>query len=33
DWTDGEHRYSRMVFIGRDLDEAMLNAGFEGCVA
>ncbi len=33
DWKDGEHRYSRMVFIGRDLDEAMLKAGFEGCVA
>ena len=33
DWKDGEHRYSRMVFIGRDLDEAALKAGFEGCVA
>jgi G3E family GTPase len=33
DWKDGERRYSRMVFIGRDLDEAMLRAGFEGCVA
>lgn len=33
DWKDGEPRYSRMVFIGRDLDEAMLKAGFEGCVA
>ncbi|ATQ41225.1 CobW family GTP-binding protein [Caulobacter mirabilis] len=33
DWKDGERRYSRMVFIGRDLDEAALKAGFEGCVA
>ena len=33
EWKDGEHRYSRMVFIGRDLDEAALKAGFEGCAA
>jgi G3E family GTPase len=33
DWKDGERRYSRMVFIGRDLDEAALKAGFEACVA
>ncbi|MFN3857011.1 MAG: CobW family GTP-binding protein [Caulobacter sp.] len=33
DWKDGEARYSRMVFIGRNLDEAALRAGFEGCVA
>ncbi|MES2034948.1 MAG: GTP-binding protein [Pseudomonadota bacterium] len=33
EWKDGDHRYSRMVFIGRDLDEAALKAGFEGCVA
>jgi len=33
DWTDKDQRYSRMVFIGRDLDEAALRAGFEGCVA
>ena len=33
EWKDGERRYSRMVFIGRDLDEAALKAGFEGCVA
>ena len=32
-WRDGEARYSRMVFIGRNLDEAALKAGFEGCVA
>lgn len=33
DWKAGETRNSRMVFIGRDLDEAALKAGFEGCVA
>jgi len=33
DWKAGEHRYSRMVFIGRDLDEAALKAGFESCAA
>ena len=33
DWKDGEARSSRMVFIGRDLDEAALKAGFEACVA
>jgi G3E family GTPase len=33
DWKDGEVRNSRMVFIGRDLDEAALKAGFEACVA
>jgi G3E family GTPase len=32
-WRDGEARVSRMVFIGRDLDEAALKAGFEACVA
>jgi G3E family GTPase len=32
-WKDGEHRYSRMVFIGRNLDEAALRAGFEACAA
>jgi G3E family GTPase len=32
-WTDSDKRYSRMVFIGRDLDEAELKAGFEGCAA
>ncbi len=32
-WRDGERRYSRMVFIGRDLDEAKLKAGFEACAA
>ncbi|RYF92638.1 MAG: GTP-binding protein [Caulobacteraceae bacterium] len=33
EWTDKDQRYSRMVFIGRDLDEAALKAGFAGCVA
>ena len=33
EWRDGEERYSRMVFIGRNLDEAQLKAGFEACVA
>ena len=33
DWRDGEPRTSRMVFIGRNLDEARLRAGFEACAA
>ena len=32
-WKEGEPRYSRLVFIGRDLDEAALKAGFEACTA
>jgi G3E family GTPase len=32
-WRDGERRYSRMVFIGRNLDEALLRRGFEACAA
>ena len=32
-WREDERRYSRMVFIGRDLDEAGLRAGFEACAA
>ncbi len=32
-WRDGETRSSRMVFIGRDLDEAALRRGFEACAA
>ena len=32
-WRDGERRYSRMVFIGRNLDEAALRRGFEACAA
>jgi G3E family GTPase len=30
-WNDKDTRESRMVFIGRDLDEADLRAGFEAC--
>jgi G3E family GTPase len=33
EWRETEPRYSRMVFIGRDLNEAELKAGFESCVA
>jgi G3E family GTPase len=32
-WPEGDARRSRLVFIGRDLDEASLRAGFAGCVA
>ena len=32
-WTDANDRESRMVFIGRNLDEAALRAGFEACAA
>ena len=32
-WRDDERRWSRMVFIGRHLDEAALRAGFEACAA
>ena len=33
DWRADEPRFSRMVFIGRNLDEAALKAGFEACAA
>jgi G3E family GTPase len=33
DWKAGEARSSRMVFIGRNLDEAALRSGFEACAA
>jgi G3E family GTPase len=33
EWREGEKRFSRMVFIGRNLDAAELRAGFEACVA
>jgi G3E family GTPase len=33
EWREGEPRYSRMVFIGRNLNEAELKAGFEACIA
>jgi G3E family GTPase len=32
-WGAEERRWSRAVFIGRDLDEAALKAGFESCAA
>ena len=33
DWKSGETRDSRMVFIGRNLDEDALRQGFEACAA
>jgi G3E family GTPase len=33
EWGTNERRWSRAVFIGRDLDEAALKAGFEACAA
>ena len=33
EWRPGEERYSRMVFIGRELNEKQLKAGFEACAA
>jgi G3E family GTPase len=33
EWRAGEPRYSRLVFIGRDLDEDALRKGFEACIA
>jgi G3E family GTPase len=32
-WKEGEKRFSRIVFIGRNLDDAELQAGFAACVA
>ncbi|PZQ62391.1 MAG: cobalamin biosynthesis protein CobW [Phenylobacterium zucineum] len=32
-WNDNDQRYSRLVFIGRNLDVAGLRAGFESCIA
>ncbi len=32
-WRDGEPRESRLVFIGRELDRARLEAGFQACHA
>jgi len=31
-WSDDEPRTSRLVFIGRDLDRALLQQGFEQCL-
>lgn len=33
EWGPTERRWSRAVFIGRELDEAALKAGFEACAA
>lgn len=33
DWKDGEKRESRLVFIGRDLNENELRQGFQACAA
>ena len=32
-WRAGDDRTSRMVFIGRNLDEALLRVGFQACAA
>ena len=32
-WNAGERRVSQFVFIGRELDESGIRAGFEACVA
>jgi G3E family GTPase len=32
-WNPGEKRESRLVFIGKTLDEAKIRAGFAACVA
>ena len=32
-WREGERRWSRLVFIGRNLDKAALRTGFEACAA
>lgn len=32
-WESGEARDSKLVFIGRGLDEAELRNGFETCIA
>eukprot|EP00793_Prasinoderma_coloniale_P002976 PRCOL_00006442-RA len=33
EWGEGEERVSRLVFIGKELDEAELTAEFESCMA
>lgn len=33
EWKPGERRESRLVFIGRDLDEGALVDGFKACEA
>jgi G3E family GTPase len=32
-WNLNEKRQTRMVFIGKELDEAKIRAGFESCLA
>lgn len=32
-WKDGEVRGSRIVFIGKDLDQEKLEKGFRKCAA
>jgi G3E family GTPase len=32
-WNPGERRVSQFVFIGRELDEAAIRAGFQSCLA
>ena len=32
-WREGDRHRSRMVFIGRELDEGLLRAGFAKCLA
>jgi G3E family GTPase len=32
-WNPGEKKQNQLVFIGKDLDEAKIRAGFAGCVA
>jgi G3E family GTPase len=32
-WNPGEKRQNQLVFIGKDLDETAIRAGFENCVA
>ncbi len=33
EWREGEPRFSRMVFIGRNLDRQALQAAFDACAA
>ena len=33
EWQSGETRTNTLIFIGRDLDRAALNAGFKSCLA
>jgi G3E family GTPase len=33
EWQPGEARTNTLIFIGRNLDRAALNAGFHACLA